>query len=129
MKRENITSGTKWETEVGYSRVVKIGNLVFVSGTTSVDEDGNIIGAGDVYTQTKFVLQKIEKTLKEAGAGLTDVVRTRMFVKDINQWEKIGKAHGEFFRDIKPASTMVEVSSLIDNDLSVEIEVDAVIIE
>ena len=126
MKRTNISSGAKWEDIVGYSRAVKIGNIIEVAGTTSI-ENGRIVGTNDAYAQTKFILQKIEKTLNEAGATLQDVIRTRMFVIDISMWEQIGKAHGEYFRDIKPASTMVEVKSLIDPEMLIEIEVTAII--
>lgn len=125
--RQNISSGTKWEDIVGYSRAVKMGNLVFVAGTTAVDENNQVVGHGDPYAQTRFIFQKIEKALAQAGASLDDVVRTRMFVTDIRQWDQIGRAHGEFFRDIKPAATMVEVTALISPDLLVEIEVTAVI--
>lgn len=125
--RQNISSGTKWEDIVGYSRAVKIGNLVFVAGTTAVDEQDQVIGQGDPYTQARYIFQKIEKALRQAGATLEDVVRTRMFVTDIRHWEEIGRAHGEFFRDIKPAATMVEVKALISPDLLVEVEVTAVI--
>ena len=128
-KRINISSGTKWEEAVGYSRVVKVGNQVFVTGTTSVDEDGNIIGVGDVYQQTKYIISKIEKYLNKAGANLKDVVRTRMFVVNIADWQEVGKAHNEFFKNIKPATTMVEVNSLIDPDLLIEIEADAIILK
>jgi enamine deaminase RidA (YjgF/YER057c/UK114 family) len=126
MKRINISSGAKWEDIVGYSRAVKIGNIIEVAGTTSI-ENGRTVGTNDAYAQTKFILQKIEKTLNEAGATLQDVIRTRMFVTDISMWEQIGKAHGEYFRDIKPASTMVEVKSLIDPEMLIEIEVTAII--
>ncbi|MEO5571208.1 MAG: RidA family protein [Bacteroidia bacterium] len=125
-KRKNICSGTQWEDIVGYSRAVRIGNIIEVAGTTAVDGD-KIIGEGDAYVQTKFIFQKIEKALREAGAELKDVIRTRMFVTDISQWEKIGKAHSEIFREIKPAATMVEVKSLINPALIVEIEVTAII--
>jgi enamine deaminase RidA (YjgF/YER057c/UK114 family) len=125
--RQNISSGTKWEDIVGYSRAVKIDNLVFVAGTTAVDEQNQVVGPGDPYAQAKFIFQKIEKALRQAGATLKDVVRTRMFVTDIRQWEQIGRAHGEFFRDVKPAATMVEVKALISPDLLVEVEVTAVI--
>ncbi len=125
-KRKNISSRTQWEDIVGYSRAVRIGNIIEVAGTTAVDGD-KIIGEGDAYAQTKFIFQKIEKALKEAGAELNDVVRTRMFVTDISHWEKIGKAHAEFFREIKPAATMVEVKSLINPALIVEIEVTAIL--
>jgi enamine deaminase RidA (YjgF/YER057c/UK114 family) len=128
-KRINISSGTKWEESVGYSRVVKVGNQVFVTGTTSVDEDGNIVGVGDVDKQTEYIISKIEKFLNEAGAKLEDVVRTRMFVVNIADWKEIGKVHHKFFKNIKPATTMVEVNGLIEPDLLIEIEADAVIIE
>lgn len=125
-KRINIASGAIWEDQVGYSRAVRVGNQIEVSGTTSVDGD-TLIGKGDLYQQTIFILQKIERTLQQAEASLNDVVRTRMYVTDISQWEKAGKAHAEFFRDIKPATTMVEVSKLIHPDLLIEIEVTAII--
>jgi enamine deaminase RidA (YjgF/YER057c/UK114 family) len=124
--RVNISSGSAWEDIVGYSRAVRVGNIIEVSGTTAVD--GNIIiGKGDLYTQTKFILQKIEKSLIEAGASMSDVTRTRMYVTDISIWEKAGKAHAEYFSGIRPAATMVEVSRLIDPDLMIEIEVTAVV--
>ena len=125
--RVNIYSGSSWEPVVGYSRVVKINNQVFVSGTVATNESGAIKGVGSYYEQTKFIFWKIEKYLKEAGATLKDVVRTRMFVLDISNWEEVGRAHAEFFKDIKPAATMVEVSKLIDDKCLIEIEVDAVI--
>jgi len=125
--RENIGSGTKWEPVVGYSRAVRVGNLVFVAGTTATEETGNIVGPGDPYVQTRKALRNIELALTRAGATLRDVVRTRLFVKDIEDWDIIGKAHGEVFRDIRPASTMVEVSGFVDPRMLVEIEVDAVI--
>lgn len=128
MKRTNISSGAKWEDIVGYSRAVRIGNIIEISGTASVQGE-KVIGIGDAYVQTKFCLQKIEKALIEAGATLNDVVRTRMFVTDISLWEEYGKAHGEFFKDIKPVTTMVEVKSLIDPDMLVEIEATAIISE
>ena len=128
MKRINISSGAKWEDIVGYSRAVRIGNIVEVSGTSPVDGD-KIIGAGDAYAQTKFCLRKIEKALIETGSSLNDVVRTRMFVTDISLWEEYGKAHGEYFRDIKPVTTMVEVKALIDPEMLVEIEATAIILE
>lgn len=127
MSRVNINSGAIWEDQVGYSRAVKIGNLVEVSGTTAVEGENRIVGIGDAYRQTRFVLEKIEQALTQAGATLTDVIRTRMYVTDIAQWEAIGKAHGEFFGDIKPAATMVEVKALINPDLLVEIEATAYI--
>ena len=127
LERNNILTGTKWEKIHGYSRAVKIGNQIFVSGTTSVDNNGNIIGFGDVYEQTKYILQKIAFALRDAKATLEDVVRTRIYTTDINNWEEISKAHKEFFGEILPASTMVEVNKLIDNNLLVEIEAEAVI--
>jgi enamine deaminase RidA (YjgF/YER057c/UK114 family) len=126
-KRTNISSGTKWEDIVGYSRAVRIGNLVVVAGTTAVDETGEIVGVGDPYAQAHFILGKIEKALAEAGAKLEDVIQTRMYVCDIRQWDEIGRAHGEFFRSVRPAATMVEVKALIDPALLVEIEVLAVL--
>ena len=125
-QRTNLSSGAKWEDIVGYSRAVKIGKFIAVSGTTAVDENNNIIGKNDPYLQTLFIFQKIEKALKQLGATMDNVIRTRMFVTNINSWEEIGKAHGEFFKNIKPAATMLEVSKLIDPELLVEIEVDAV---
>jgi len=127
MKRINISSGAKWEDIVGYSRAVRIGNVVEVSGTAPV-EGGKVVGVGDAYTQVKVCLEIIEKALIEAGASLNDIVRTRMFVTDIGRWEEYGKAHGEFFRDIKPVTTMVEVRSLIDPDMLIEIEATAIIL-
>ena len=126
-KRLNISSGAKWEDIVGYSRAVKVGNIIEVAGTTAVDERGEIVGVNNPYEQTKYILAKIESALIEAGASMKDVVRTRMFVTDISKWEEAGKAHAEFFKDIKPASTMVEVSRLIHPDLLIEIEVTAVL--
>lgn len=128
MKRLNISSGAKWEDIIGYSRAVRIGNIIEISGTAPVEGD-TVIGIGDAYGQTKFCLQKIEKALIEAGASLSDVVRTRMYVTDISLWEEYGKAHGEFFNDIKPVTTMVEVKSLIDAEMLVEVEATAIISE
>lgn len=125
--RLNISSGAKWEDIVGYSRAVRIGNIVEVAGTTAVDEVGNVVGANDPYAQTKFIIEKIQHALNAAGASLYDVIRTRMYVTDIAQWEAIGRAHGEYFHDIKPVATMVEVSALISPELLIEIEVTAVI--
>ena len=125
-KRKNISTGARWENIVGYSRAVQLGNLLEVSGTVAVDEKGELVGREDAAAQTRFILEKINKVLVQAGYSLADVVRTRMFVTDIGRWEEIGKVHGEFFRDIKPATSMVEVSALIDPDYLVEIEVTAV---
>ena len=124
--RQLISSGSPWEDVVGYSRAVRVGNIIEVAGTTAMDGE-KLVGLGSVYLQTKYVFQKIEKALQEAGASLQDVVRTRMFVTDISKWEEVGRAHGEIFGTIKPASTMVEVSALIDERLLIEIEVTAVI--
>lgn len=127
MKRQLISSGAKWESIVGYSRAVKIGNQLWVAGTTATDENGEVVGKGDAGAQTRYILAKIERALKEGGATMNDVVRTRIFATDISQWEAIGRAHGDVFANIRPASTMVEVSKLIDPDHLVEIEVDAFI--
>jgi enamine deaminase RidA (YjgF/YER057c/UK114 family) len=124
-ERKNYSSGAKWEDIVGYSRAVQIGNTIEVTGTVAVDENG-IVGKGDFYKQTKFIITKIEGVLKQAGFTLKDVVRTRMFVTNISHWEEVGRAHGEFFREIKPATTMVEISALIEPDFLVEIEATAV---
>ena len=128
-KRINISSGAKWEDIVGYSRAVRVGNVIEVAGTTAVDERGEVVGLNDPYVQTKYALAKIEKALIEAGASMKDVVRTRMFVTDISKWEEIGKAHGEFFREIKPVASMIEVKGLINPELMVEIEVTAILSE
>ena len=123
--KKKISSGSPWEDIVGYSRAVRTGNIIEVAGTTAVDGE-TVIGKSDVYAQTVFILKKIENALKEAGATLNDVVRTRMFVIDITQWELVGKAHGEFFREIKPVATMVEGSRLINDDLVIDIVVTAI---
>ncbi|MGN8224165.1 RidA family protein [Gracilimonas sp. BCB1] len=125
--RTNISSGAEWEDKVGYSRAVKTGSQVFVSGTTGIDENGDVVGKDDIYLQTKQCILNIEKALKIAGASLNDVVRTRTFITDIDHWEEFGRAHQEYFGEIKPAATLVEVSRLIHPDLVVEIEVDAVV--
>ena len=125
MERKNFSSGAKWEDIVGYSRAVLVGSQLEVSGTVASDESGTV-GRGDFYLQTKFILQKIERVLNQAGFEMKDVVRTRMFVTDITHWEEVGRAHGEVFKDIKPATSMIEISKLIDPDYLVEIEVTAI---
>lgn len=127
MNRINYSSGAKWEDIVGYSRAIKIGNIVEVTGTVAADDNSNLVGGNDAYEQTRFIIQKIEAVLQRAGASLKDVVRTRMFVTDISRWEEYGKAHGEFFKDIKPCTTMVEVNKLISSEYLIEIEATAIL--
>jgi enamine deaminase RidA (YjgF/YER057c/UK114 family) len=127
MTRENISTGSKWEPIIGYSRAVKAGNMIFVSGTTASGADGKIVGLGDPAAQVRQALKNLEAGLAKGGATLKDVVRTRMFVTDIKRWEEYARAHGEAFKDIRPATTIVEVSKLIDSDMMVEIEADAVL--
>jgi enamine deaminase RidA (YjgF/YER057c/UK114 family) len=124
---QRISSGTEWEDQVGYSRAVRVGDEVKVAGTTATDEDGNVVAPGDPYEQTKQAIANVEAALADADADLSDVVRTRLFVADIEDWEAVGQAHGEAFGDVRPVTTMVEVSRLIDEDLVVEIEANAVV--
>src|SRR5438270_12525551 len=125
--RTNYNSGSKWEDRVGYSRMVKVGNFIEVSGTVASDEEGNVVGINDPYSQTSYILQKIEKILGQAGAALEDVVRTRMFVTDISKFDEYGRANGEFFRDIKPCTSMLEVKGLVEAEYMIEIEVSAIV--
>ena len=127
MNRTNFSSGAKWEDIVGYSRAVKIGNTIEITGTVAVDENTNLVGGSNAYEQTKFIIQKIEKVLQEAGASLKDIVRTRMFVTDISRWEEYGRAHGEFFKDIKPCTSMIEIKALIAPEYLIEIEATAIV--
>lgn len=129
MSRTNYSSGAKWEDIVGYSRAVRVGHIIEVTGTVAVDENNQLVGKDDAYAQTKFIIEKIEGVLKKAGSSLKDVVRTRMFVTDISRWEEYGKAHGEFFAEIKPCTTMVEVKGLIAPEYLIEIEATAIISE
>lgn len=128
-KRQNISSGTKWEDVAGYSRAVRIGNIIAVSGTTATNQQGDIVGRGSAYEQTKFIIEKIDKALQEAGASLADVIRTRIYLTDISQWEEASRAHNEAFGNIRPANTMIGINALIGDGYLVEMEADAVITE
>ena len=127
MNRINYSSGAKWEDIVGYSRAVRVGNIIEVTGTVAIDENNLVVGKGDAYAQTRFIIEKIAGVLGRAGAELKNVVRTRMFVTDISRWEEYGKAHGEFFREIRPCTSMIEVKGLISPDFLIEIEATAII--
>ncbi|TAF65173.1 MAG: RidA family protein [Cytophagales bacterium] len=127
MTKETFSTNTEWEKTIGYSRAIKIGNIIEVAGTTAVDNEGNLIGLDDAYKQTCFIIKKIENALQQLGSKLEDIVRTRIYLTNIQDWKAVGKAHGEFFAHIKPVSTMVEVSALINSALLVEIEVTAVV--
>lgn len=128
MERTNYSSGSKWEDIVGYSRAVKVGNVIEVTGTVASGDDGNVVGKNDPYTQTKFIYEKMKTVLEQAGAEMKDVVRVRMFVTDISKWQEYGRAHSEFFKAIKPCNTMVEVSALIEPDYLIEIEATAILV-
>ncbi len=125
---QKVSSGTMWEDMVGYSRAVRVDDRIEIAGTTAIDEDGNLVGKDDPYEQTKFIIQKAEKALQELGAELKDVIRSRIYTTNISRWEEIGKAHGEFFKEVKPVATMVEVSGLITPEILVEIEFSAVLL-
>ncbi len=127
MKKQHYFSGAKWEAIVGYSRAIRLGDQIFVTGTTATDERGEIVGIGDAYSQTVQVIRNIERALKALGGSLEDIIRTRLFVTDITRWEEYGRAHGEFFKDIRPCATMVEVRKLIDDRMLIEIEADAIV--
>ena len=127
MDRVNYSSGAKWEEIIGYSRAVRMGNIIEITGTVAVDENNNLIGGNSAYEQSKYIIQKIEKVLKRAGASLEHVIRTRMFVTDISRWEEYGKAHGEFFGEIKPCTSMIEVKGLISPEYLIEIEATAIV--
>ena len=128
IERINYASGSKWENIVGYSRAVKVGNVIEVTGTVASGDDGKVVGNNDAYAQTKYIYSKIESVLKRAGAEMKDVIRVRMFVTDISRWQEYGKAHSEFFKEIKPCNTMVEVKALIESEYLIEIEATAIII-